>query len=158
MAASAIAPVKNNGRAAGRIDRELDHAESDIGDYEGLLEQVGSQDWQRGGWADYEALTATCYSSCGLNGRTKTCVSTKPSPTSAGGGFFAFWMFDPDQQKPVAPAQTSIVQASLSLLNAMLVAHQGPVVVVLTAGLCAVHDPRSFYRDRNPRPARRMTR
>jgi len=49
LAASAIAPVKNNGRAAGRIDRELDHAESDIGDYEGLLEQVGSQDWQRGG-------------------------------------------------------------------------------------------------------------
>jgi hypothetical protein len=32
-----------------RRDLELDAAESGIGDYEGLLEQVGSQDWQNGG-------------------------------------------------------------------------------------------------------------
>jgi hypothetical protein len=36
-------------RAAGdRRDFELDPAESGIGDYDGLGEQVGSQDWQQG--------------------------------------------------------------------------------------------------------------
>ncbi len=29
-------------------DLELDHAESGIGDCDGLLEQVGTQDWQQG--------------------------------------------------------------------------------------------------------------
>jgi hypothetical protein len=32
-------------------DRELDGAESGIGDRDGLLEQVGTQDWQGGGMA-----------------------------------------------------------------------------------------------------------
>ncbi|MGK7056893.1 hypothetical protein AB4853_10465 [Bradyrhizobium sp. 1050_B9_N1_2] len=32
--------------AGGRRDLEQDHAESGIGDHDGLLEQVGSQDWQ----------------------------------------------------------------------------------------------------------------
>lgn len=35
--------------AGNRSDRELDGAESGIGDYDGLLEQVGTQDWQHGG-------------------------------------------------------------------------------------------------------------
>ena len=33
----------------GRRDLELDGAESGIGDLDGLLEQIGSQDWQHGG-------------------------------------------------------------------------------------------------------------
>lgn len=33
----------------GRLELELDGAESGIGDADGLLEQVGSQDWQQGG-------------------------------------------------------------------------------------------------------------
>ncbi|MEY9592264.1 hypothetical protein ABIA06_004555 [Bradyrhizobium yuanmingense] len=37
--------------AGGRSDLEQDHAESGIGDLDGLLEQVGTQDWQRGGMA-----------------------------------------------------------------------------------------------------------
>ncbi|MDH2402008.1 hypothetical protein QCM77_18885 [Bradyrhizobium sp. SSUT18] len=32
-------------------DYELDHSESGIGDHDGLLEQVGTQDWQQGGMA-----------------------------------------------------------------------------------------------------------
>ncbi|MCK1578572.1 hypothetical protein IVB03_02980 [Bradyrhizobium sp. 168] len=35
----------------GRRDLENDGAESGIGDYDGLLEQVGPQDWQQGGMA-----------------------------------------------------------------------------------------------------------
>ena len=35
--------------ASGRRDLELDGAESGIGDYDGLHEQVGTQDWQQGG-------------------------------------------------------------------------------------------------------------
>lgn len=35
--------------AGGRRDLELDDAESGIGDIDGVLEQVGTQDWQRGG-------------------------------------------------------------------------------------------------------------
>ncbi|MDO8400637.1 MAG: hypothetical protein Q7T45_22745 [Bradyrhizobium sp.] len=35
--------------AGGRRDLELDPAESGIVDLDGLLEQIGSQDWQRGG-------------------------------------------------------------------------------------------------------------
>ena len=34
--------------AGGRCDRELDLAESGIGDADGLHEQVGTQDWQQG--------------------------------------------------------------------------------------------------------------
>ncbi|SRR6266404_1494220 len=34
--------------AGGRSDLELDHAESGIADADGLLEQVGTQDWQQG--------------------------------------------------------------------------------------------------------------
>lgn len=37
--------------AGGRRDLEEDHAESGIGDLDGLLEQVGTQDWQQGGMA-----------------------------------------------------------------------------------------------------------
>ncbi|UQD69566.1 hypothetical protein JEY40_26560 [Bradyrhizobium japonicum] len=37
--------------AGGRRDLELDGAESGIGDLDGLLEQVGSQDWQQGAMA-----------------------------------------------------------------------------------------------------------
>lgn len=37
--------------AGGRRDLEQDHAESGIGDMEGLLEQVGSQSWQLDGFA-----------------------------------------------------------------------------------------------------------
>ncbi|MGK7057088.1 hypothetical protein AB4853_11480 [Bradyrhizobium sp. 1050_B9_N1_2] len=37
--------------AGGRRDLELDHAESGIGDLDGLLEQVGTQDWQQGAMA-----------------------------------------------------------------------------------------------------------
>jgi len=37
--------------AGGRRDLEHDGAESGIGDYDGLLEQVGTQDWQQGGMA-----------------------------------------------------------------------------------------------------------
>jgi hypothetical protein len=33
------------------MDYELDHSESGIGDYDGLAEQVGSQDWQQAGMA-----------------------------------------------------------------------------------------------------------
>jgi len=33
--------------ASDRRDLELDDAESGIGDYDGLLEQVGTQDWTR---------------------------------------------------------------------------------------------------------------
>jgi hypothetical protein len=32
-----------------RPDREQDLSESGIGDLDGLLEQVGTQDWQQGG-------------------------------------------------------------------------------------------------------------
>jgi hypothetical protein len=40
------------GWAAGnRGDYELDHAESGIGDCDGLHEQVGTQDWQQGALA-----------------------------------------------------------------------------------------------------------
>jgi hypothetical protein len=35
--------------AGDRRDLELDSAESGIGDYDGLAEQIGSQDWQQGG-------------------------------------------------------------------------------------------------------------
>ncbi|MBR1145071.1 hypothetical protein [Bradyrhizobium sp. AUGA SZCCT0431] len=35
----------------GRRDLEVDPAESGIGDYDGLAEQVGSQDWQQGAMA-----------------------------------------------------------------------------------------------------------
>jgi hypothetical protein len=31
-----------------RSERELDGAESGIGDHDGLLKQVGTQDWQQG--------------------------------------------------------------------------------------------------------------
>jgi hypothetical protein len=42
--------VNQEGWAAGsRRDLEKDDAESGIGDHDGLLEQVGSQDWQHGG-------------------------------------------------------------------------------------------------------------
>lgn len=34
--------------AGNRRDLELDHAESGIGDLDGLLEQVGTRDWQQG--------------------------------------------------------------------------------------------------------------
>lgn len=34
-----------------RSDSELDHAESGIADLDGLLEQMGSQDWQQGAMA-----------------------------------------------------------------------------------------------------------
>lgn len=34
--------------AGGRNDLERDAAESGIGDYDGLMEQVGTQDWQHG--------------------------------------------------------------------------------------------------------------
>lgn len=34
-----------------RRDLELDHAESGIGDRDGLLEQIGTQDWQQGAMA-----------------------------------------------------------------------------------------------------------
>lgn len=37
--------------AGGRRDLEQDHAESGIGDRDGLLEQVGTQDWQQGALA-----------------------------------------------------------------------------------------------------------
>jgi len=37
--------------ASDRRDLELDAAESGIGDYDGLAEQVGSQDWQQGAMA-----------------------------------------------------------------------------------------------------------
>jgi hypothetical protein len=37
--------------AGDRLDIEMDHAESGIGDYDGLAEQVGSQDWQQGAMA-----------------------------------------------------------------------------------------------------------
>jgi hypothetical protein len=40
---------QTNWSAGGRRDLELDGAESGIGDYDGLMEQVGSQDWQQGG-------------------------------------------------------------------------------------------------------------
>jgi hypothetical protein len=44
--------LDQTGWAAGnRDDRELDGAESGIGDYDGLGEQVGSQDWQQGAMA-----------------------------------------------------------------------------------------------------------
>jgi hypothetical protein len=35
--------------AGGRRDLELDGGESGIGDYDGLMEQVGTRDWQQGG-------------------------------------------------------------------------------------------------------------
>jgi hypothetical protein len=35
-----------------RRDLELDPTESGIADLDGLLEQVGTRDWQRGGWRD----------------------------------------------------------------------------------------------------------
>jgi hypothetical protein len=34
--------------AGGRRDLKVDGAESGIGDLDGLLEQVGTQDWQQG--------------------------------------------------------------------------------------------------------------
>ncbi|MDN4982257.1 hypothetical protein QY049_03325 [Bradyrhizobium sp. WYCCWR 13022] len=37
--------------SGGRRDLELDHAESGIGDRDGLLEQAGTQDWQQGAMA-----------------------------------------------------------------------------------------------------------
>jgi len=37
--------------AGGRRDLELDDAETGIGDLDGLLEQVGTQDWQQGALA-----------------------------------------------------------------------------------------------------------
>lgn len=37
--------------AGGRRDLEQDHAESGIADHDGLLEQVGTQDWQQGAMA-----------------------------------------------------------------------------------------------------------
>ncbi|MET4847187.1 hypothetical protein ACE102_21895 [Bradyrhizobium sp. vgs-9] len=37
--------------AGNRRDLELDHAESGIGDADGLLEQVGTRDWQQGAMA-----------------------------------------------------------------------------------------------------------
>ena len=37
--------------ASNRRDVEQDHAESGIGDWDGLLEQVGTQDWQQGALA-----------------------------------------------------------------------------------------------------------
>ncbi|MCS3503872.1 hypothetical protein M2189_006611 [Bradyrhizobium japonicum] len=37
--------------AGNRRDLELDHAESGIGDLDGLLEQVGTRDWQQGAMA-----------------------------------------------------------------------------------------------------------
>jgi hypothetical protein len=37
--------------ADNRGDYELDHAEAGIGDWDGLLEQVGTQDWQQGAMA-----------------------------------------------------------------------------------------------------------
>ena len=37
--------------AGSRRDLELDHAESGIRDLDGLLEQIGSQDWQQGAMA-----------------------------------------------------------------------------------------------------------
>jgi hypothetical protein len=37
--------------AGNRRDLELDHAESGIGDRDGLLEQIGTQDWQQGAMA-----------------------------------------------------------------------------------------------------------
>lgn len=37
--------------AGSRRDLELDHAESGIGDHDGLHEQVGTQDWQQGAMA-----------------------------------------------------------------------------------------------------------
>ena len=40
---------QTNWAAGGRRDLELDGAESGIGDYDGLMEQVGTQDWQQGG-------------------------------------------------------------------------------------------------------------
>src|SRR3979409_1677436 len=41
-------PNPARGAAGSRCDLELDPAESGIGDYDGLLEQVGTQDWQQG--------------------------------------------------------------------------------------------------------------
>ncbi|BAL10569.1 MULTISPECIES: hypothetical protein [Bradyrhizobium] len=38
-------------RATSVSDYELDHSESGIGDVDGLLEQVGTQDWQQGAMA-----------------------------------------------------------------------------------------------------------
>lgn len=37
--------------AGGRRDLEQDHAESGIADHDGLLEQLGTQDWQQGAMA-----------------------------------------------------------------------------------------------------------
>lgn len=37
-------------------DYELDHSESGIGDPDGLLEQVGTQDWQQGAMAGRKIL------------------------------------------------------------------------------------------------------
>ena len=41
-----------------RRDLELDHAESGIGDLDGLLEQLGTQDWQQGAMARSGATNA----------------------------------------------------------------------------------------------------
>jgi hypothetical protein len=41
--------------AGDRRDLELDAAESGIGDYDGLMEQVGTRDWQQEGRADESA-------------------------------------------------------------------------------------------------------
>jgi hypothetical protein len=42
-------PNQERWAAGDRRDLELDAAESGIGDYDGLAEQVGSQDWQQAG-------------------------------------------------------------------------------------------------------------
>jgi hypothetical protein len=42
-----------------RRDLEQDGGESGIGDRDGLLEQVGSQDWQHGGWCDVDQNCST---------------------------------------------------------------------------------------------------
>jgi hypothetical protein len=42
-------PNQERWAAGGCRDLELDPAESGIADLDGLLEQIGSQDWQHGG-------------------------------------------------------------------------------------------------------------
>jgi hypothetical protein len=42
------------------MDYELDAAESGIGDYDGLAEQVGSQDWQQGALARWTGTSLEC--------------------------------------------------------------------------------------------------